>query len=156
MPTGYRSAGVRAIASPRARYWIEAVQAVLKEIGAGEKASLLVFNKTDLIGDEELRDLHAEFPESVAVSARSGVGIEELLDAVAERQRELERTVILRLPIQESRSLALIYEYAQVENVEWEDGSAIVAARVDGPGFGRIMQLVGVELLESARVRRVV
>jgi GTP-binding protein HflX len=130
-----------------------AVDAVLEEIGAGSQPVQVVLNKIDLVSTERLHDVQSEFPQSIAVSAQNGAGFEELLQAIAARQHGLERVVKLRIPAEETRSIALLHEYSHVERLEWRNGSAWIEARVDGPGFGRILKLSGVELLETARIR---
>ena len=60
-----------------------AVREVLDELGIREKPSLLVFNKIDqLNGSVLLNHLKEDFPESVAISALEGDGLEGLKDTV--------------------------------------------------------------------------
>jgi GTPase len=61
---------------------IDAVRRTLAEIGAGELPELLVVNKTDIASQESVRRLLALDEEAVAVSARTGHGLEGLLDAM--------------------------------------------------------------------------
>ena len=61
---------------------MRAVDEVLEEIGAGAAPRLVVFNKLDLLDDEARRDLLVGSRDAVGVSAATGEGIEELLDAV--------------------------------------------------------------------------
>src|SRR5438445_2594766 len=62
---------------------IKAVNGVLKEIGCGDKPTLLVFNKTDQVRDRsDLDILSKQHPRAVAVSALSGQGLEDLKEAV--------------------------------------------------------------------------
>ena len=56
---------------------------------------------------------------------------------------------------EENAVLAMIHEHARVEELRWEDGDALVIAHVDGPAFGRVVNLPGVTLLETSRTRRV-
>jgi GTP-binding protein HflX len=64
---------------------IDAVRAVLAEVGAGEVPELLVLNKIDLVDELTLSRLARRFPGAPQVSAATGQGIEQLLAAVAER-----------------------------------------------------------------------
>ena len=62
------------------------VNAVLRHIDAGEIPQLLVYNKIDLLENTQpRRDLPAEAVEKVWVSARTGVGLDLLRDAISER-----------------------------------------------------------------------
>lgn len=62
---------------------IEAVNVVLREIGCGTKPVLMVFNKTDLLANEDgLRVLEFKHQENVLTSAVTGRGIEALRERV--------------------------------------------------------------------------
>ena len=65
---------------------IKAVNAVLKQIGADEVPTLLVFNKADLLDtpyDKVVRDETGK-PVRVNVSAKTGSGLSDLLSCVSE------------------------------------------------------------------------
>jgi GTP-binding protein HflX len=62
---------------------IKAVNGVLKEIGCASKPTLLVLNKTDQVRDRSYVDiLLSQHPRAVAVSAKTGKGLDELREAV--------------------------------------------------------------------------
>ncbi len=64
---------------------IQAVNAVLQEIGCNDKRTLLVLNKVDRLQDPSLLHvLMRHHPRSVAVSAATGRGLDELREAVVE------------------------------------------------------------------------
>jgi GTP-binding protein HflX len=64
---------------------IKAVRQVLDELGCGNKPTLLVLNKVDRLADlSHLHVLQKHHPRSVAVSAATGQGLDELADAVIE------------------------------------------------------------------------
>src|SRR3954471_137101 len=67
---------------------IDAVTSVLDEIAAAHLPQLLAFNKADLAAEAGAR-LAARHPGSVAVSAETGKGIDDLLQAIADRLRAL-------------------------------------------------------------------
>ena len=60
---------------------MQAVDEVLEEIGAGEKPRLLVFNKVDLLSEEERRETELDHPEAVLISAQEGEGLERAAGA---------------------------------------------------------------------------
>jgi GTP-binding protein HflX len=65
-----------------------AVQAVLDELGAGEKPRITVFNKVDLL-DADLRAAPMPpSPQAAFVSAATGEGLPELLERIAAALRE--------------------------------------------------------------------
>jgi GTP-binding protein HflX len=76
-------------ADPDLRRQMEAVELVLDELLEEPRPTILVFNKQDLVRDEDsITGLEAEFPDAFLVSARTGVGLEELRDFVWEQVAE--------------------------------------------------------------------
>jgi len=62
---------------------ITAVEQVLETIVAAPRETRLVFNKVDLVDDDEtLAALRVDYPTSFQVSARTGAGIDELRNAI--------------------------------------------------------------------------
>lgn len=61
---------------------VDAVRAVLGGIGAAAIPEILVLNKTDLVGEEDLPALRATFPGAHLVSAHTGQGIDDLVTDV--------------------------------------------------------------------------
>ncbi len=61
-------------ASREAARQITAVETVLAEIGVVDKPTVLILNKTDLVGEEELAKLHARYPQAFFCSAGTGEG----------------------------------------------------------------------------------
>src|SRR5690606_36637392 len=73
---------------PQSDEQIAAVNTVLNELGAGHKPTMMVFNKVDrLNGGNTLTRLHELYPNSVAISARTGQGIDELLGEISTQIR---------------------------------------------------------------------
>jgi GTP-binding protein HflX len=69
--------------NPAAEDQIKAVNAVLKELDCGEKATLMVLNKSDRVSDPSyLHVLMSKHPRAVAVSAATGQGLDDLREAV--------------------------------------------------------------------------
>jgi len=119
---------------------IDAVRAVLREIGAGPVPELLVFNKADR-NDEPVR-LADKFPGSVAISAVTGQGIDELLHAISDRIRAMTKVTELLIPFDRGDALAAVHREGQVlvETVE-EDGLR-VRARLEDGSIGRLREFV--------------
>ncbi len=119
-------------AAPEARRIadLEAVDAVLGEIGAGDKPRLLVLNKADLLDDEGRREALLRHPGAVLVSALDGEGIGELRERVEEAFADTLAEVELLVPYSEGARLHELHEVAgDLERTEREDG-VLVHARV--------------------------
>ncbi|HXS46015.1 MAG TPA: GTPase HflX, partial [Solirubrobacterales bacterium] len=107
-----------------------AVDAVLEEIGAGEKPRLLVLNKADLLDADERSEALLRHPEAVLVSALDGEGIETLREGVEEAFGDTLAEVELLVPYSEGARLHELHEVAgDLERTEREDG-VLVHARV--------------------------
>ena len=109
---------------------IVAVDEVLDEIGAGERPRLLVYNKIDLLPEEERARLLVGRRDVVGVSAETGEGIDQLRDRIAmEFERTLEPLELL-LPYSEGARLAELHELAgDLERSDRAEG-VLVRARV--------------------------
>lgn len=112
-------------ASPERDRHMAAVASVLEEVGASGVPRLDVYNKSDLIGREERVRLAAAHPEAIVMSARTGSGREELLEAAAARLSLDVRRVRLVFDArsEEDRGLvARVYRDARVlQHVETGD-----------------------------------
>lgn len=84
------------------------VRNVLGQIGAADKRVIHVFNKIDMAPD-------AIVPrEGVAVSAVTGQGIEELLEAIRHRLQADWETVKIEVPASDGRRLAWLHAHGDV------------------------------------------
>ncbi|MCB0979388.1 MAG: GTPase HflX [Ilumatobacteraceae bacterium] len=120
---------------------IDAVREVLTEIGAERVPELLVFNKRDVAADVA-DDLVADHPGSVAVSARTGDGIDLFLRTLADRLRSITTIVELLVPFDRGDVLASVHREGEVvSTVETGDG-LIVRARLSDASAGRLAEFV--------------
>ncbi len=122
---------------------IAAVHGVLGEIDAGGLPELLVFTKLDAVDAATLDDLRRGFPEAVFVSARSGEGIETLLDRLAEGLRALTTIVELHIPYERGDVLPALHREGDVLVTVHEPDEIRVQARLPEAVAGRFAQFVG-------------
>jgi GTP-binding protein HflX len=109
---------------------LAAVEAVLEEIGAGDRPRLLVLNKADLLGPDERDDVLLRHPGAVLVSALAGEGIGELRERIEAAFGDTLTEVELLVPYSEGARLSELYDVAgDLERTEGEDG-VLVHARV--------------------------
>jgi GTPase len=121
--------------------YMEAVDEVLEEIGAGDKARLLVFNKVDLLSAEERRESELDHPEAVLVSAQEGEGLDELRERIEAAFEETLTEVELLIPYSEGGRLHELHEVAgDLERTDREDG-VLVHAKVPAAEMHRFSDL---------------
>jgi GTPase len=97
------------LAEARLDETIDAVDGVLREIGAGELPVELVLNKVDAVDPLRRRRLSNQFPDAVKVSARTGEGLDELRRRIADRFAQRFEPVRLLIPYNEGARLAELY-----------------------------------------------
>src|SRR5207247_4443128 len=86
---------------------IAAVNEVLAELGADQLPQLLAFNKADVTTEaKRLVDTH---PGSIAISARTGDGIDGLLALIGDRLRAMDRVVELVVPYDRGDVVAAVH-----------------------------------------------
>jgi GTP-binding protein HflX len=107
---------------------MQAVDEVLEEIGAGEKPRLLVFNKIDLLSEEERRETELDHPEAVLVSAQEGEGLDALSERIEAAFEETLTEVELLIPYSQGGRLHELHEVAgELERTDREDGVFVQA-----------------------------
>jgi GTPase len=110
---------------------IDAVHGVLKEIGAEGKPSLMVFNKMDRVANGGLLDRYLErFPNSVAISATTGAGMDELLAELGAALRPAREYLELSVPHESSAVIARLHAVGQVVERDYEGDRARFKARI--------------------------
>lgn len=116
---------------PNVDVQINAVHDVLDEIGAGDKPVVNVFNKTDLPGGvEAAQRLGRQLGDGLAVSARTGFGLDTFLDELCDRLRERNRRMRLQIPLHEGKKIATLRANANILREEYESGVAQIDADV--------------------------
>ena len=120
------------ISHPRAEEQIQSVDAVLKEIGAEGKPTLMVFNKIDQLDGS--RDTLTRFlerhPHGVAISAAKGDGIPALLAELGSQLRPVREFMELAVPHENADVIARLHEVAQVVERRYHGRTARFKARI--------------------------
>jgi GTP-binding protein HflX len=112
---------------------IAAVDAVLEEIGAADIPRLLVLNKIDTTDAGTVRRLLRSNGDAVAVSARTGEGVAELIDMVALRLSSTRRMVEALVPYEHADLVALAHRDGTVLKEEHRPEGTYVVAQVERP-----------------------
>ncbi len=119
---------------------IAAVRSVLSEIGAGRVPELLVWNKADRTPEAGRRA--ALVPGSVALSARTGEGIDRLLLLLGDRLHRETTTVDLLVPFGRGDVLARVHREGEVLEERATEGGMAVRARLDEAGVAHVTSFV--------------
>jgi GTPase len=129
--------------TPGADRRVAAVRRTLDEVGAGQVATLDVFNKCDLLDATDLERLQRQEPEAACISAASGFGRGELVDVISTRLGldTCRLVVTLNLSVEADRQkLAQIYRFGRVEEQAEFGGRARIEAEVPRRLWERFQQ----------------
>jgi GTP-binding protein HflX len=101
----------------------KAVYQTLEEIEADHIPVLIALNKIDMLNDTDgARKALESFPNAVAISALTGEGIKDLLNAINGILFENYVDVTLFLPYKEGGLISMFHEQGRVEMIEHKDG----------------------------------
>jgi len=137
------------------RETIEAVDAILAEIGADEVPVELVLNKVDLLDQLARRRIAGAYPRALQISAGSGEGLDELRARIADLFSDRFEDVRLLVPFTEGRALAELYGLGApiAERRDTPEGVRIRARlpRAEVSRFARFLVAGDAELGAAAR-----
>ena len=117
---------------PQAEEQIRSVDAVLREIGAEGKPTLMVFNKIDQLngnGDALTRFLERH-PGGVGISATTRVGVTALLAELGSQLRPIREFMELSVPHNQPEVIARLHEVGQVVERNYQGQTARFKARI--------------------------
>jgi GTP-binding protein HflX len=118
------------ISHPQAAEQIEAVNLVLAEIGAAEKPVLMIFNKMDQLTGGLPAAVREKYPNSVAISAKTGAGIAPLLAELGIQLRPVREFLDLRVPQEKAAVIARIHAVGQVVTSRYSSKTARFKVRI--------------------------
>ncbi len=109
--------------NPEWREQAEVVEKLIHELGASQTPRIDVFNKSDRYTGELL----PHGADRVILSAKTGRGVDELLQAIGQRLDTGAHRVVLHLPYDQGGMLEQLYRDAKVENVEYAESIVVTA-----------------------------
>ena len=128
--------------SPELVGQIDAVRVVLAEIGAAYLPEVLALNKLDRISGYERASLITRFDgRAVAVSARTGEGLDELLELVESSLPRFPVDVTIFVPWGREDLTAMLHRDAEVLSEEPREDGMLVRARVGEREFAAVEPL---------------
>ena len=126
------------ISSPHHQQLDESVKKILGDLGVGDRPTLHVWNKIDLLSTDEKAELRKSVDSGenggtspALVSAAKGEGLNQLLECI-DQALPVDPVVklSLRLPLTEGRTLALVHALGKVVHSEVEDSHMLLDAEV--------------------------
>ena len=119
---------------------LKTVGEVLEELGAANMNRVTVFNKIDQIDDRtQMAPLWQADPEAVAVSVKSGEGMESLMAALQEQLAVVENRVELLIPHSGGALRAEIHAKATVLSEFYTEQGCLMEIQVSPALLGRLL-----------------
>jgi GTPase len=120
-------------ASPERDHHIAAVRKILDEVGAADVPTLDVYNKVDAITTDERRRVAERDPGAALISARTGEGIDELVQMMASRLALDTRRITITFDSTRAfdrEQISRLYRVARVVSHVAANGRVVIEADV--------------------------
>ncbi len=122
---------------------MEAVKTVLEELHAWGKQMIIVFNKIDKVANPALVEqvLH-HYPNSVAISAVTGEGMDQLFSEIEQQVKSWRQKVKLKLPNHMTALVAELHRFGRVLDISYRGNTITLTAHVPPQLQGKIKAFV--------------
>jgi GTP-binding protein HflX len=119
------------VSNPDVLKQIESVNAVLEEIGCGDKPILMLLNKVDNLKNlSQLEMLQTVFADAVAISAKTGFGLDTLAEKVVEKYKGAEVHVRVSASQSNGKVQSFLRAHGQIINEQYLDSFVVIDARL--------------------------
>ena len=109
---------------------IATVRNVIGEVGARDIPELIVFNKIDLADETHRMALRGMEPNSIGVSARTGEGVDELLQIIASLLPEPNVEIAALIPYDRGDLVSRLHLNSRIMVLDYREGGTFVRAMV--------------------------
>ena len=131
------------VSAADAQEQIESVNKVLGEIGCGEKPIIMLLNKSDAIAKQgHLETLATIYPSAITISAKTGMGLTKVHDAVYEKFSGGSVVVRVRNHLGRGKVQSFLRANAIIISEEYVDSSVLIEARLGKSQLGKLKHLV--------------
>lgn len=119
----------------------DVVLEVLASLGAADKPKIDVINKVDLL--ESL----PQWPGAMPISAKTGEGIDALLDEIKHQIRGVQRKLRVSIPYAQGALTSMLHSSGAVLCEEYTDTGVVIEAMADDQLYGRLASKLGEKAL---------
>jgi GTP-binding protein HflX len=131
---------------------ITSVDAVLAEIGCGQKEKLVLLNKTDVLGKASLLEsLQTVYRQAICISAKTGMNLDKLAETVLAKFRGGQVTVRVNCSAGNGRVQSFLRASATILKRQYLDSSVTIEARLGKNQLPLLKRLEpkGLEVIEN-------
>ena len=118
---------------------IKAVEEVLSELGASDKKTILVLNKIDKATEEQLENVKkatSEY-ETIEISAREGINLEELLGLIEENLTYKMKKCEYLIPYDRSDMSSFLHRNGRVLEEDYRENGTFMFVEVDEESYNK-------------------
>lgn len=126
------------ISSPQWETQVRVVDQLIEQLGAAQTPRIEVYNKVDMVD----ADILPHGDNRVCISARSGQGLEELMDCIEKVLNAGKRQVKLLLPYSQAGQLDSLYKEATVLSADYTPEGIEVTAVCGAKHMGRLAEYI--------------
>lgn len=107
---------------------IATVRDVIGDVGGRDIAEIVVFNKSDLVSEDDRLVLRGLAPDAIFASARTGEGVQEILDRIADSLPRPSVVIEALVPYDRGELISMLHRRAQVTSLDYtEEGTRVEA-----------------------------
>ncbi len=132
---------------------IEVVNDVLCSLHASDIPQILVYNKSDLLSEDEsavfknkCKSLGSESSESILISAKETDGIEDLLRLIENKLNHSRQKIEVTIPYSRYEAISFIRERGVILSEEHLDIGTKVSSLMDEADIGQLEKMLGVNV----------
>ncbi|MBI3236413.1 MAG: GTPase HflX [Chlamydiales bacterium] len=119
------------VSHPLAESQAEDTMLVLKELGAEDRPMITIFNKIDQCADPLIMTkLRLKYKKTVAISALSKEGFDDLLSKMMEEIALLRKTIKVRIPQSHYALVGELMREGKVLQCEYEENDVLIEAQI--------------------------
>jgi len=118
------------------------VRDVIGEVGARDIPEIVVFNKSDLADEDQRLVIRGLEPTGIFVSARTGEGIEELLERIDSLLPAPEIELTLLVPYDRGEVISRLHVQGRVISTDYQEEGTLVKAFVHPSRISSVQEFV--------------
>lgn len=115
-------------------FQIEVTDQVIKQIGAGSKEKIMVYNKMDIASEKPV-DISGN--DAVYVSAKTGENIQELIDIIKEKIFGSRIEAYLLIPYDKGSVTSYLCENAEIISMDYKENGTLIHGRFSKEDYGK-------------------
>lgn len=118
---------------------IKAVEEVLEELGAKDKETILVLNKTDKATDEQIEEVKKACTEYkiIEISAKEGINLDNLLDLIEEKLPYKMKKCEYLIPYDRSDMNSYLHRNGRVLEEEYKDTGTFMIVEIEDEVYNK-------------------